>query len=133
MAHNLVANSDSPVPGQYVAWSCDTFFGIFLTSSFAAARVDNHEWTLANAVCPPNARYYNSRAIVAANGTEELANDAEAGIADCWTVNLIDRQIEVYRQPHGRSCQEKTVHGKSQAVSPLALPAAEITPARLFP
>jgi Uma2 family endonuclease len=68
-----------------------------------------------------------------ADRTDKLAIYAEAGIADYWIVNLIDRQIEVYRQPHGRSYQEKTVHGKSQAVFPLALPAAEITPARLFP
>lgn len=65
--------------------------------------------------------------------TEKLSIYAEAGISDYWIVNLTDNQIEVYRQPRGHGYQEKTIHGKNQAVSPIALPSAELVPSQLFP
>jgi Uma2 family endonuclease len=57
---------------------------------------------------------------------------AEAGIADYWIVNLIDKQIEVYRKPAGREYQDKSVFRDDAPVSPLALPAAVLLPSRLF-
>jgi len=57
---------------------------------------------------------------------------AEAGIADYWIVNLVEKQIEVYRTPVGREYQEKAVYRGDTAVSPLALPTASLRTSRLF-
>lgn len=57
---------------------------------------------------------------------------AEAGIVDYWIVNLIDRQIEVYRNPAGRDYQEKQVYRGDAPISPLALPTAILQASRLF-
>ncbi|MCE9546069.1 MAG: Uma2 family endonuclease [Planctomycetia bacterium] len=57
---------------------------------------------------------------------------AEAGIGDYWIVNLIDEQIEVYRNPAGRSYQEKTIFRGDTPLQPLALSTATIQPSRLF-
>ncbi len=65
--------------------------------------------------------------------TKKLSIYAEAGITDYWIVNLIDEQIEVHRQPLELKYQAKTIHDKSQAVSPLALPSAEFVLSHLFP
>lgn len=64
--------------------------------------------------------------------TEKLAIYAKAGITDYWIVNLIDKQIEVYRQPLNQAYQEKGIYRDDQKVSPLALPEAELSPSRLF-
>ena len=65
--------------------------------------------------------------------TEKLSIYAEAGIADYWVVNLVSRQIEVYRQPLKQTYQDKKVYREDQAVVPLALPTAAIAPSQLFP
>ena len=57
---------------------------------------------------------------------------AEAGVADYWIVNLMDKQIEVYRQPQGKTYAEKTIHRGEDAICPLALPEALLLPSRLF-
>lgn len=64
--------------------------------------------------------------------TEKLAIYAKAGITDYWIVNLIDKQVEVYRQPLDQAYQEKSIYRDDQNVSPLALPEAEFSPSRLF-
>ncbi len=65
---------------------------------------------------------------------------AHAQIPEYWIVNLVDRHLEVYRQPYKnrarprRSCyQTITVHEPSDQVSPLACPNATIMVADLFP
>jgi len=57
---------------------------------------------------------------------------AEAGIGDYWIVNLIDRQIEVYRNPVGRDYQEKQAYRGDTLLSPLALPTATLQASVLF-
>lgn len=57
---------------------------------------------------------------------------AEAGIPEYWLVNLIDEQIEVYRNPVGQSYQEGTVVRGDTPIVPLALASATIQPSRLF-
>lgn len=57
---------------------------------------------------------------------------AEAKIADYWIVNLVEKQIEVYRTPVGREYQDKSIYRGDAPVSPLALPTASIQPSRLF-
>jgi Uma2 family endonuclease len=58
----------------------------------------------------------------------KLAVYAEAGIAEYWIVNLLNRQIEVYHSPSGNSYQTKTIHRGEDAVHPLALPEASLRP-----
>jgi Uma2 family endonuclease len=63
---------------------------------------------------------------------EKFSVYAEAGIVDYWIVNLLDRQIEVYRNPSGKSYQSSTVYREQEAVCPLALPSASLSPTQLF-
>lgn len=63
---------------------------------------------------------------------EKLVVYAEAGIAEYWIVNLIDEQIEVYRNPSGRKYQEESAFRGDAAIQPLAPPTATLQPSRLF-
>lgn len=65
---------------------------------------------------------------------------AGAGIADYWIVNLVDQQLEVYRDPvsdpqqiydHGYT--SVTIHTRGAVVSPLTAPNATIAVADLLP
>jgi Uma2 family endonuclease len=47
---------------------------------------------------------------------------AAAGIAEVWIVNLIDEQIEVYRQPRRDGYTYHSVHSRGETVTPLAFP-----------
>lgn len=58
---------------------------------------------------------------------------ARHGIADYWIVNLVDDQLEVYRQPqadasqpYGYSFATPVVLGRNDTVSPLAVPSLVI-------
>ena len=58
---------------------------------------------------------------------------ARAGVADYWIVNLVDRQVEVYRAPiadrrqrYGHRYSSRTDLLPPAAVSPLALPQAAV-------
>jgi Uma2 family endonuclease len=65
---------------------------------------------------------------------------ARAGLADYWIVNLVDRALEVYREPRPDAAASFAWHygsvqmlGREASVSPLALPGAIIRVADLFP
>jgi Uma2 family endonuclease len=65
---------------------------------------------------------------------------AAARIQDYWIVNLVDRQLEVYRapapdaaQPFGFSYSQRTNLVPGDSVSPLVLPQTQIAVAELFP
>jgi Uma2 family endonuclease len=65
---------------------------------------------------------------------------ARAGLADYWIVNLVDRVLEVYRDPvpdpvssFGWRYRSVEPFGREPSVSPLALPGARIRVADLFP
>lgn len=62
----------------------------------------------------------------------KLADYAQASIQDYWIVNLIDQQVEVYRQPQGMEYVEKQALRGDDAVSPLALPSVTITASELL-
>ncbi len=47
---------------------------------------------------------------------------AAAGIPQVWIVNLIARQIQVYRDPAGDHYSTATVHTSGETLSPVALP-----------
>jgi hypothetical protein len=65
---------------------------------------------------------------------------ARAGFADYWIVNLVDRVLEVYREPGpdstaslGSRYRSVTVLGPEASVAPLAVPGARIRVANLLP
>jgi Uma2 family endonuclease len=65
---------------------------------------------------------------------------ARAGISDYWVVNLMDRLLEVYRNPapeasarYGWEYRTAQRLGPSEFVSPLAAPEARIAVADLLP
>ena len=65
---------------------------------------------------------------------------ARAGLADYWIVNLIDRVLEVYREPtqdpvasFGWRYRSVAVLGRDASVSPLASPGAHIRVIDLLP
>jgi Uma2 family endonuclease len=62
----------------------------------------------------------------------KLGVHAEAGLADYWIVNVIDLQIEVYRNAKGREFLDKSIVRGDTLLSPLALPSATLQPSRLF-
>lgn len=65
---------------------------------------------------------------------------ARAGLVDYWILNLVDRVLEVYRQPapspsarFGWAYREARSLGATDLVSPLAAPEARIPVAALLP
>jgi Uma2 family endonuclease len=63
---------------------------------------------------------------------EKLSIYAEASIPEYWIVNLLDRQIEVHRNPSGRAYQSSNICHGADAISPMSLPEAKLFPASLF-
>ncbi len=65
---------------------------------------------------------------------------ARAGVADYWIVNLVDRQLEVFRDPvvapltpFGWRYGQRLVRGASASIFPLGAPSARISVADLLP
>jgi len=64
---------------------------------------------------------------------------AQAGLADYWIVNLVDRQLEVHRNPgvdparRGRFRYDVTIVPESGSIAPLAAPQSPIAVADLLP
>lgn len=58
---------------------------------------------------------------------------ARAGIADYWIVNLVDRTLEVYRQPGADGYADPRVYRPGDTVAPLAAPEATLAVADLLP
>jgi Uma2 family endonuclease len=65
---------------------------------------------------------------------------ARAGIAEYWIVNLVDRQLEVYRNPrpnpaqrYGHEYADSTILTPADSVSPLCEPSVVIAVADLVP
>ena len=65
---------------------------------------------------------------------------AMGGIADYWIVNLVDRVVEVHRdpvrmadQPFGHHYRSVTRHPEAATITPLAAPDAAIPVAELLP
>lgn len=69
--------------------------------------------------------------------TKKVGDYARAGIADYWIINLVHRQLEVYRQPvafaesYGYKSQQMLLD--EDHVSPLAFPEVRIAVADLLP
>jgi len=63
---------------------------------------------------------------------------AAAGIEEYWVINLVDDQVEVYRQPatlpDGTGIyNQRTVHGAGDTIAPLHFPDCKIDVAPLLP
>jgi len=57
---------------------------------------------------------------------------AEAGIAEYWIVNLVDRMLEVYRDPQGGAYRRTRRLNPDDVVSPLAAPGNTVRVADLL-
>lgn len=75
-----------------------------------------------------------------ADRSEKASLYASAGIPDYWIVNLIDRQLEVLRDPmvypsarYGHAYRRSTILLPGETVRPLARPDAEIAVDALLP
>lgn len=66
--------------------------------------------------------------------TKKSADYAQAGIADYWIVNLVNRQLEVYRDPSPEGAyQSILILGPAKSIAPLHAPDAPILVADLLP
>jgi Uma2 family endonuclease len=63
---------------------------------------------------------------------EKLAAYAQAGIPDYWIVDVVNKQIEIYREPNGLLYERRMVCGAGEKISPLALPEAVLDARELF-
>ena len=80
-----------------------------------------------------------SESSLAFDRTRKASLYARAGLADYWIVNLVDRVLEVYREPvrdpgaeFGWRFQSVRVYGPEASVSPLVLPHALVRVADLI-
>lgn len=62
----------------------------------------------------------------------KIPDYAQAGVPEAWLVNLKAAVLEVYRDPVDGKYQTKRVYRIGEAVSPLALPGAQVAVAGLF-
>ncbi len=78
-----------------------------------------------------------SKTSIGYDRTTKLALYAEAGYGDYWIVNLVDRVLEVYRNPMQSNGEwtyaDKTTIAADGTVSPLAKPEATLKVADLLP
>jgi Uma2 family endonuclease len=58
---------------------------------------------------------------------------AAAGIADYWIVNLVDRRIEVRRDPVPGGYRSQRAHAGDDEIRPLAAPEIALRPSMLWP
>lgn len=65
--------------------------------------------------------------------TRKRSAYARSGVPEYWIINLVHRQVEVYRDPAGTRYRSVTVYSESEAVSPQAVPGASIPVSELLP
>lgn len=64
--------------------------------------------------------------------TVKLQLYAKHGIREVWIVNLVDRVLEVYREPKDGGYRVKLDRAASETMSPLALPTVELALAAIL-
>jgi Uma2 family endonuclease len=74
-----------------------------------------------------------SDATLAFDRTRKARIYAESGIREYWIINLIDRCLEVHRDPQNGAYQSVVVMAEDATVSPLAAPAASIAIRDMLP
>lgn len=65
--------------------------------------------------------------------TRKAAMYARGGVPEYWIVNLVDRQLEVYRDPREGAYVTRQVFIAGDVIAPVANPAAHIQVASLLP
>jgi Uma2 family endonuclease len=65
--------------------------------------------------------------------TRKLPAYARAGIVEYWILNLVERQLEVYRSPSRGRYRDETIYKEGDTVSPQHAPDAVIRVADLLP
>ena len=64
----------------------------------------------------------------------KLVSYAQAGVSEYWIINLVDRQLEVYRQPLlVGTYADFRVYSLGELVAPLSMPAQAIAVSNLLP
>jgi Uma2 family endonuclease len=58
---------------------------------------------------------------------------ARAGIPEYWILNLLHRQVEVYRDPAGSRYRSRTISREGEVLTPVAAPHASIRVSDLLP
>ncbi len=64
---------------------------------------------------------------------EKAALYAQAGVPEYWVVNLVERVLEVFREPENGSYQMRASLEQSSRVTPKAWPDLKVEVASLFP
>ena len=64
---------------------------------------------------------------------EKLPIYAQAGIPECWIVNIPDAVVEVYTDPSGGEYQHCRTFGADETVSPSAFPDVALSVSRIVP
>jgi Uma2 family endonuclease len=71
---------------------------------------------------------------------EKASLYAAAGVEDYWVVDLVNRRVEVYRdprpdptRPHGAGYTQVTAHDPADTITPLAAPTVGVKVADLLP
>jgi Uma2 family endonuclease len=64
---------------------------------------------------------------------EKLELYALSGIQEYWIANILDRTIEVYRNPSGTAFANAQIYAPGQIISPIAVPAARLGVSDIFP
>lgn len=70
---------------------------------------------------------------LAKDRTRMAALYAEADVPEYWIVNLVERTVEVHREPAAGAYRTKTTHAAGDTVAPLHAPDAAIPVADLLP
>ena len=65
--------------------------------------------------------------------TRKTAVYARAGIREYWIVNLVDRRLEVFRDPRAAACGSTSTFGAGDTVAPLAAGGSQVAVSDLLP
>ena len=63
---------------------------------------------------------------------EKIPRYGQAGVPECWLIDLSERVIEIYREPHFEGYETTTVLEPGDTARPLAFPDVEIDIAALL-
>jgi Uma2 family endonuclease len=58
---------------------------------------------------------------------------AQAGIADYWVIDVVDRQLYVFREPNEEGYQSKVILGENEMISPLQFADLQIVILEMLP
>ncbi|KAB8316627.1 Uma2 family endonuclease [Tolypothrix campylonemoides VB511288] len=58
---------------------------------------------------------------------------AQAGIADYWVLDVIGRQLHIFREPSQQGYQSKVILGEDESLSPLQFPELRIAVLEMLP